>query len=92
MSETNDRKQFAFLYGQIFGLKAIAHALVRAHPDGALLLKEFQASADQGLERIRALPVPHGANRSYRQFCDEFIVAMGRKIQAASRPRRRNIP
>jgi hypothetical protein len=91
MSETDERKQMAFNYGQIHGLKALAHALVRTHPDAALLMKEFQKSCDRGLDQIRASPVPHGSNRSYRQFCDEFIVALGRKVGIESRPRRKVI-
>ena len=87
MSRPTDQKQIAFNYGQLHGLKALVRALVRTHPDCALLLKEFQRSGAVGLDQLRASPVPHGANQAYRQLCDEFIVVIGRNIQVARRPR-----
>jgi hypothetical protein len=88
MSESNEHQQIAFNYGQLHGLKALAKALVRTHPDCSQLLKEFQAACALGLDQLRALPVPHGSNQAYRQLCDEFVVIIGREVRVPKRPRR----
>ena len=80
--------EVAFYLGQVHGLKAFAHALIRAHGNPDVLLREFQETSERGLDQIRSVPTEYGAISGYRRLCDELIVAIGRRAVEAQAKRR----